>query len=138
MSWAASSPLRFAASVELGFCPRCGVTGGCSRRLSCLGETEGGGERGIDWFDDRGTLGYLSPEMGVSAIGESWFSASSGGVGSSGSVLSKEVSETTDSRTGFGGKLGCVIVMAAKFERSGFLSGMVGEWFVGVRLSLLV
>lgn len=59
-----------------------------------------GGDLGTAWFALRGILGYLNLEIGlVSITGLSRCSISSGGVGSSGSALSKLVSEPTESLT---------------------------------------
>lgn len=65
----------------------------------------GRGLRGTSWLDARGTLGYLSPWMGLSATGDNLLSSdncfaseSSSGVGSSGSAVSKEVWDETESR----------------------------------------
>ena len=60
-----------------------------------------GGDRGMAWFELRGISGYRTLAMGlcsVSATGLNCLSSSSGGVGSSGSVDSKEVSDARESR----------------------------------------
>ena len=62
------------------------------------GERVGFGERGTAWLLERGTFGYLTVLFGESpcdpsGTGERCRSISSGGVISSGSVLSKDVSE---------------------------------------------
>ena len=94
------------ASSRLGLCRR-GDLGGASLMT---------GLRGIDWLELRGTFGYRIAAMGLcSATGLSCLSSSSGGVGSSGSVLSKLVSlPAEDVRlTARGGYVGLVTVMAA-------------------------
>ena len=64
------------------------------------GEGAGWGLRGTAWLLERGTLGYLTFCVGESpsGTGERCLSISSGGVTSSGSLLSKEVSEPPEHR----------------------------------------
>jgi len=77
------------------------------------------GDRGTLWFELRGTLGYLTPASGDSSTGVSCFTSrsfgsSSGGVGSSVFMLSKEVSLAVDrllkGRGGAGTWVGLVMV----------------------------
>lgn len=75
--------------------------------------------------------------MGDSTTGDSCLSDSSG-VGSSGSVLSKDVSDAMEPRTALGGYVGLVTMIAVGLGRSGLSSIGVGERIDGVRLSLLV
>jgi hypothetical protein len=97
----------------------------------------GWGLRGTAWLLERGTLGYLTFEVGESpsGTGERWRSISSGGVTSSGSLLSKDVSEPPEHLYDRGGWL----------DLAGGQGGGSGRRLaatiisnVGERLSLLV
>ena len=94
-----------------------------------------GGDLGIDWFELRGTLGYLIPAIGeCSLTGVSCLSFSSGGVGSSGSVLSNEVSDAADvTLTARGGYVGFVTVIAVGTALRLWISSSMGVGESGER-----
>jgi hypothetical protein len=85
---------------------------------------------------ERGTLGYVMLLLGESpsGTGERWRSISSGGVISSGSVLSKEVSEPPEHLYDLGGGPDLVVLDGGGTGRR---RGGVIMSKVGVRLSLL-
>ena len=90
-----------------------------------------GGDLGMLWLLDLGTFGYLTAAIGLcSATALRRLSSSSGGVGSSGSVDSKLVSEPPECRTARGGYIGFGTLMAANAglnERCGSVDMGVGS-----------
>jgi hypothetical protein len=101
------------------------------------GEGVGWGLRGTAWLLERGTLGYLTFEVGESpsGTGERWRSISSGGVTSSGSLLSKEVSEPPEHLYDRGGWLDLAGGQGGGSGRR-LAATIISD--VGERLSLLV
>jgi hypothetical protein len=92
------------------------------------------------WLLERGTLGYFTPTLflllfgeSASGTGERWRSISSGGVISSGSVLSKEVSEPAEHLYDLDGRMNFGLEGVGTGRRRGGAIMLAG----GVRASAL-
>lgn len=79
---------------------------------------------------DLGTRGYRTLDIGDSATGDRRFSSSSGGVNSSGMLLSnevrREVSEATESRTALGKYDAWLMTIAAGAGRRTCVASSIG------------